>query len=114
MERYTVVVALRRDEETPPLLIPFRRTATVSAFANEVKNRIARYSFDATGSDIFLRLSREDGPVLGDSDILADVIRNPQTENIVVTSRRPDTRAVDPGIHAVSLTISPQPSVTVY
>jgi hypothetical protein len=106
MERYSVAVALHRDRETPLLLIPFQRTATISAFANEIKNRITRYNFCESGNDIFLRLRREDGPILDDNDILADVIHNPRTENIVVTSRRSDPRAVDPGSYLVSLAIA--------
>src|SRR4051794_15618845 len=103
MERYTVAVALQRTGGNPLLLIPFPPTATVSAFANEVKHRITRFNFDADGDDIFLRLRRADGPILDDNDVLADVIDNPRTENIVVTSRRPDPRNVDPGIYLVSL-----------
>jgi hypothetical protein len=112
MERYTVAVALHRDGETPLLLIPFPSTATISAFADEIKNRITRYNFGASGNDIFLRLRREDGPILDDNDILADLIHNPRTENIVVTSRRSDSRAVDPGTLLVRLAISLQHSVT--
>lgn len=111
MERYTVEVALHGDGENPLLLIPFPSTATISAFANEIKIRITRCNFDASGNDIFLRLLREDGPIIDDNDILADVIHNPRTENIVVTFRRSDLRAVDPGAHLVSLANSLQPSV---
>jgi urease accessory protein UreE len=106
MERYSVAAALHRDGEAPLLLMPFQRTATISAFANEIKNRITRYNFCESGNDIFLRLRREDGPILDDNDILADVIHNPRTENIVVTSRRSDLRAVDPGSHLASLAIA--------
>src|SRR2546423_693078 len=103
MERYTVAVALHGTGGYPLLLIPFPPTATVSAFADEVKNRITRFNFDTNGDDIFLRLRREDGPILDGSDVLADVIDNPRTENIVATSRKPDPRNVDPRAHLVSL-----------
>src|SRR5205085_7669878 len=89
MERYTVAVALQRTGGNPLLLIPFPPTATVSAFANEIKHRIARHNVD-NRDEILLRLRREDGPILDGNDILANVISNPQTENIVVTSRKSD------------------------
>ena len=102
-ESYSSTVQIKIDKDAPDVEIGLGRDEA-HAFADEVKNRITRFNFDTNGDDIFLRLRREDGPILDGSDVLADVIDNPRTENIVVTSRRPDPRNVDPGIHLVSLT----------
>ncbi|KAE9366198.1 hypothetical protein N431DRAFT_549163 [Stipitochalara longipes BDJ] len=88
MERYTITVPIPPGAASIRLLIPFPPTSSVSALAAEVKKRASRsiLLLDAS-SDLILHLGDATGPILGDGDLLEDVIIDPKAEFITATLR---------------------------
>lgn len=94
MERYTIIVDLSEGEPFR-LLVPFQPALSVSALANEVKKRLSRLEILSDESDITLHLGDANGPMLDGGDALGDVILDPKSEEITVSSRAKKAKAQD-------------------
>lgn len=111
MERYTVAIAPYGKREKIRLLVPFLSTASVSAFVDEIKQRIARltsWSSLAESAEILLHLE-ENGPLLDGYDTLSDAVLDPRTETIHVSISPAPRDKPSQAIDSVSAVLCKQP-----
>jgi hypothetical protein len=85
MQRYKVtIVASSNSRERPVLLVPFRPSALVTAFVDELFKRIARQGL-AIAPDTHiaaLRLDSETGALIDLEDVLSDVVLDPNNDKL--------------------------------
>ncbi|EPS39856.1 hypothetical protein H072_6232 [Dactylellina haptotyla CBS 200.50] len=85
MTRYNVHV-LRGGDTLVTLLVPFQQTLTVGELRQEIVSRVRRQNIPFPDDEPDIRLYRADGPLLFAADVLQDVVRPDDGENIYIIS----------------------------
>ncbi|KAK8037290.1 hypothetical protein PG991_000636 [Apiospora marii] len=84
MERFTVALVAPDTAGRAVLLVPFRPSARVMAFLDELYERAARQDLPVTrlSHAVTARLNSDTGAIIDPGDVLSDVVQDPKNDTI--------------------------------